>query len=924
MTRQHLKSLSAAIALLAIVAGVPLLLYALGGALPSEVPSAHQTMAFLGRPLANNDLLRGLSLICWAAWALFVIAVAAEALAWIQHRPGPSLTRQGLRIPGLQGAASSLFLAAVLLLPHKSTATGLTLATSMSSAASISAVNSQLPISAELQTVGPNRTAQQADNRVPYVIDRGETLWGIAEAHTGNGLAWRQITDVHGRSFDTGIDEWVQVNGRMIYERGARIIYPGETVLLPASWASSSTAPASQPVKDRPDSTPEPRVDNAIGAPAEPQQVAPVEPSTTTSPSWVIDHGGHTTNAIANGTHHDNPVGVVGLIGAGILAGAVLSTLGRLRARQSRHRRPGRRIRLPHADLATAELELRSADRSDLISATHKTLHALTADLLEQGPPRPVICAVIASEDRIEVLLDRPGRLPSRWEASDDGYRWSLAVERIPPEVGNRTEPVPCLIPIGRIPGSDAEVMINLAAAGVLCVRGDSERSAGLFHAAAFAFAGLPWASSADVLLIGSQELPAEAAVQMQAVPSLDDVIDRLEAQIVELRKALGDCSNSGIDRPEGWLPTVVLLPHSASSETLARLVSLCTEGPGICAMLASASSSPGWTLDVDSDPAIIPQLRLALEPLSPPPELVKSIRQLVTLAADNTDISVTDPPYDQLQSGQRKVVSTPAPPEVECAGALDSEGGTPARINILGPVTFDGVDNFLRPRSFEIALYLALHPDGVTESRLDEMIWPSKTEVLRSTRDQAVSAARTALGGRARFPLANGQGRDKTYRLTPQVSTDWSEFCTLYRQGRQENSVEPLRAALELIRGRPFGDLDAGPGFRWLHVEGHIHHMEAEIADAADLAASLYLERAQPLDARWAATQGLLAGPYTERLWVRLMTAADALGEAQEVERLLAEMDRRLGLEGDFSQLHPDTIAAYRRCSHQRASPRP
>jgi hypothetical protein len=48
-------------------------------------------------------------------------------------------------------------------------------------------------------------------------------------------------------------------------------------------------------------------------------------------------------------------------------------------------------------------------------------------------------------------------------------------------------------------------------------------------------------------------------------------------------------------------------------------------------------------------------------------------------------------------------------------------------------------------------------------------------------------------------------------------------------------------------------------------------------------------------------------------------MAAADALGEAQEVERLLGEMDTRLGLDGDYGQLHPDTVAAYRLYSRQR-----
>jgi hypothetical protein len=52
-------------------------------------------------------------------------------------------------------------------------------------------------------------------------------------------------------------------------------------------------------------------------------------------------------------------------------------------------------------------------------------------------------------------------------------------------------------------------------------------------------------------------------------------------------------------------------------------------------------------------------------------------------------------------------------------------------------------------------------------------------------------------------------------------------------------------------------------------------------------------------------------------------MAAADAVGEAQDIERLVAEMDTRLGLDGDYSQLHPDTIAAYRMYSRQRATPR-
>lgn len=924
MTRQRLSAIAAAVGLLAIVAGVPLLLYGLGGALPTGLPSAHQTTTFLGRPLADNDVLRGLSLVCWAVWFLFVIALVAEAIAWAQQRPGPSVTRRGFRIPGLQGAAGSLFLAAILLLPQKTNFRAVTTAGVVSSPAPISAAVEQSQL-AELDTAGLAHSTA-VDNRIPYVVGHGATLWGIAEVHVGNGLAWRQITDAEGRSFDTGADEWVQVNGRMIYERQARLIFPGETVYLPASWAPAPAAAVSQPVKDPPPAPPKPTAISPFESRTGSDGLAPVTPSTVAAPRIPETDGQAVTTA--DGSHNDKAVEIVGLLGAGMVAGALLSTLNRMRVRQDRYRRPGRRIRLPVADLATAELELRRIERSDLISAVHRALHALAGELLERGSPAPTICAVIASQDRIEVLLDRPGTPPTPWESSDDGHRWSLGADHIPSQLGSGAEPLPCLVPVGRAPQSDAEVLVNLAAAGVLHVRGDAEHAAGLVQATAVALTGVPWATSADVVLVGSDVIPAETAVHIRTVQSLDDVIGRLEAQVIELRDSLGDHLTAGLDRPHGWLPTAVLLSQHTSPETLARLAELCTSGAGLCAMVVSPTEAPGWTLNIEATPAVIPQLRLALEPFSPPAGWTADVCRLVKLAAATTDVGVEDPPYNQLQSGEGTAAPTLHRRSEPAAETSDStEPGAqdvPARINVLGPVTFEGVDSFVRPRSFEIALYLALRPEGVTESRLDEMIWPSKTEVPRSTRDQAVSAARTALGGRARFPLAHGQGRDKTYRLTDQVVTDWSKFCTLYRQGRHTKSVELLRAALELIRGRPFGDLDAGPGFQWLHIEGHIHHMEAEIADAADLAATLYLEQGQPLQARWAAKQGLLAGPYTERLWVRLMAAADALGEAQEVERLLSEMDTRLGLDGDYSQLHPDTVAAYRLYSRQRVPSKP
>jgi two-component SAPR family response regulator len=142
--------------------------------------------------------------------------------------------------------------------------------------------------------------------------------------------------------------------------------------------------------------------------------------------------------------------------------------------------------------------------------------------------------------------------------------------------------------------------------------------------------------------------------------------------------------------------------------------------------------------------------------------------------------------------------------------------------------------------------------------------------------------------------------------------------FCTLLRQARASDHVDALRGALELVRGRPFEGAVSGRSYGWIHTEGHGRHIEAEVADAADLAAGLYLDAGRALDARWAARQGLTADPLAERLWVRMMQAADALGESLEIERIMDEMDVVLELGGDFSSLHPQTLTAYDRLSRR------
>jgi DNA-binding SARP family transcriptional activator len=434
----------------------------------------------------------------------------------------------------------------------------------------------------------------------------------------------------------------------------------------------------------------------------------------------------------------------------------------------------------------------------------------------------------------------------------------------------------------------------------------------------------------------------------------------------------------------DGWPPTVALCAAPLADEDLVGLAALAVPGGGVAAVVPQAiGTAPGWSLDLEPDVISISPLRLTVDPTVVSADELAAVGLLMDVAADDVDVTVDEPPYDRLSLGVDRAPrdaaagtgagagparaippAQPRPaahPGVDQAGndepgsdepgsdgATDgateagpapsaARGGAGARpdgggpgpvvppvfVRVLGSIEIDGVGAWKRAKSRELAVYLALHPNGVGEAELDEALWPSDRGrlVAPSTRDSTVSVARTALGGPSRLLPAQGQGREKRYQVGPEVGSDFAVFCTLHREGRRAEAIEPLSAALRLVRGRPFEGVVSGRTYTWVHTEGHAHHIEAEVGDAADLAASILLARARPLEARWAARQGLVADPWCERLWVRLMQAADDLGESHEVERVMDELDAVLELGGDFSSLHPTTLAAYER--HRRRSRR-
>jgi DNA-binding SARP family transcriptional activator/uncharacterized membrane protein YgcG len=108
--RSAAAGLGALLILLALIAGLPVLLYRLGGSpLPGHLPAAAQ----VGHALLHRDsasvVLSAVRDVTWIAWALFTLAVLAEVQAVLRRRTAPRLW-----LGGMQTAAARLVALAAL------------------------------------------------------------------------------------------------------------------------------------------------------------------------------------------------------------------------------------------------------------------------------------------------------------------------------------------------------------------------------------------------------------------------------------------------------------------------------------------------------------------------------------------------------------------------------------------------------------------------------------------------------------------------------------------------------------------------------------------------------------------------------------------------------------------------------------------
>lgn len=364
--RNFCRGLLALITLTAMTVGLPIALYEFGGSpIPSRVPSVHQiTFALMHRD--NGSLFIGaVRDVSWLAWLAFAVAVIAEAQAAVRGRRAPRL-----HLSVLQGMAGRLVALAALTF---TTPAAVTLA---SSSAMASTVQSVAPAAkADLVTHAATVAEREASVRA-IVVRPGDCLWTIAEHYLGNGDRYPEIVRLNiGHEMD---------GGRVFTDPS--IILPGWHMALPDIAAPGSASHGGSGQHGGPSGGAGHSVNggtrhdghsSAHSPFSKPHQGAGHSAGDTngardTQGDWGNQGAGDSQGAGAGGgggtqaagpngpgtsasKQHDQ-VAEAALFALGMLAGAALASIDRLRHRQRQFRRPGRRIALP-ADPASRRIE---------------------------------------------------------------------------------------------------------------------------------------------------------------------------------------------------------------------------------------------------------------------------------------------------------------------------------------------------------------------------------------------------------------------------------------------------------------------------------------------------------------------------------------------------------------------------------------
>jgi DNA-binding SARP family transcriptional activator len=710
--RRVAAGLAAVVALTALVVGPPLLLYEFAGSpLPRHLPGWHQLVAALFSRVDAGLVVTVIRDCTWLAWLAFTACVLAEAVAALRGCPAPRL-----RLGGLQGAAARLVALVVL-------AAGASAASTLSASAvtvtgqhasHVQAWPVRPPTQAVTDAVG---SVTVSDARV-VTVQSGDCLWSIAQRYLGAGDLYPEIAQLnYGR----------QMTGGGVFTNPA-LIMPGWQLLLPAAAAPDS---AGQPValsaaNQHPGhATADTHYQRRHPAARIPTTAAP--PAGQHEQSASSRAGAASSLARADPTDSDS-AGLAGshaeqapqaaLFVTGALAGAIITSLTRLRFRQRQERRRGRRIALSASPAVLAtEQRLRVSTPARPLERLRDALAILEASALTGNGRLPDIVGVHVAPALLEVLLAAPAAEPppTPFEVSPgrQGMCWQLALPALAalPAEQAACHVLPGLVTVGST--GAGYLLLDLESLQVTGCDGPPGLVDRVLTTMATELAAGQWSGWYDLFLVGYDELAPLGRAEHFA--TLEDALSSLASRCA--RTALRIAARAPADvrelrladpEDEDWGLTILVSRTGPSPDQLTRLLDLAADGPAGVAVLfagdpeAADGRMAPMVLQLAPDPLIaegivanVLPLQITVRPQTLSAAEYDAISTLFTTAARLGDVSPDEEPYTAYAG----------PPWIPQAAARRPEPDVADLPLLAAPDTDDAADrvpNAAEPRSAE------------------------------------------------------------------------------------------------------------------------------------------------------------------------------------------------------------------------------
>jgi DNA-binding SARP family transcriptional activator len=858
------KGAIALVALAGMAAGIPwALVHFVGWPLPHALPTWAQLRAGLTqRGIPDTTLLKALACVVWLAWALLVASLALEMPATIRGRLGRRLRLAGPLQPMVAQLLAAVAIAAISLSARSQPAPRpLQVSLQPANAApvpalAIAAVDAGSPLQVEGNP--PPAPPGAAAATSSYVVQRNDTLWGIAEARLGDPLRWREIFVLN--------QDRPQPDGSVLAD--PHWIRPGWTLLLPAEIAAQ---PPSDPA-------PPPLAPPARTAPIPAPAATPEAnaPSTQVPLSQAPSAGGRSAPSATNGAQVDvEPPGtpaVVSLPSGAVVSGAFAAgalsavAVGRLRRRHGYQ--PG--VPEPGRCLSPAPLG----------PTIRRLASALTAHDAE--PPAPAL----------------PG-----------------------PEEAEEARVVPDLIDLAERDGTPITARLA-DLSGAALVGGQADDVARAWVAALLTRAGplaaevMATAGTIDRLLPGLGEIPGLRPAADSAF-----LIRAIEAEILT-RTRLLDAAGASDDiahrrsHPAEPLPALLCLVEDLDDVQTARLAASLATTPrlGLTVVFLGDTAGTAEQLHLDGRKVAGAEPADKLGWLAggslfalPASEAVEVLRALA--AAEYRPTSDDDPEWTEVIDRMEHPIP-PAEPWPEPAPPAQG-AEQPVRVEVFGALTITvggtTISRGLRSVAKELLLYYLLRPEGATVEQAVEHLWPDTDPAMVhrqfwTAASNLRSRLRQHLGVESKILDQDGEA----YRLDPDVvSADLWDFQSALAAAARTGDDDEARAALRRVVEAYRGDLAETSGWIWLEpvredlhrraVDAHLRLAELEEAAGSTAAAEAVLEKVIDLDR------------YGEEPYRRLMILQAGQGRTDAVKATWRQLQRHL-VELD---LDPDPATA-------------